>query len=68
MERNICLDWQAIVEEAVIRRKAQRLSQEQLAVLSGVSKPTLNRFEQGQKSISLENAIKILAVLGLTKI
>ena len=48
-----------------MRRKQQRLTQEQLAVLAGVSKPTLNRFEQGQLNITLENAIKIFKVLGL---
>lgn len=65
MERNIRLNWQSLIEEAIKRRKEQRLTQEQLAVLAGVSKPTLNAFEQGKTSITLENAIKILRVLGL---
>lgn len=46
MERNIRLDWQDIVREAVKRRREQRLTQKQLAVLAGVSKPTLNRLER----------------------
>ncbi len=41
------------------------LTQEQLAVLAGVSKPTLNAFEQGKTTITLENAIKILRSLGM---
>ncbi len=65
MERNIRLNWQNLVEEAVKRRKEQKLTQEQLAVLAGVSKPTLNSFEQGKTSIKLDSAIKILKVLGL---
>ena len=65
MERNLRLNWQSLIEEAIKRRKEQRLTQEQLAVLAGVSKPTLNAFEQGKISITLENAIKILKTLGL---
>ncbi|MCB1579876.1 MAG: helix-turn-helix transcriptional regulator [Rhodospirillales bacterium] len=44
---------------------SQKLTQEQLAVLAGVSKPTLNSFEQGKTTIKLESALKILKVLGL---
>lgn len=65
MERNIRLNWQSIIEAAIARRKEQGLTQEQLAVLAGVSKPTLNRFEQGNTSITLSNALKILSALGL---
>ncbi len=65
MERNIRLNWQSLIEEAIKRRKEQRLTQEQLAVLASVSKPTLNAFEQGKTTITLENAIKILRSLGM---
>ncbi len=65
MERNLSLDWQSFVQEAVKRRKEQRLSQEQLSVLAGVSKPTLNHFEQGKTSIRLDSAMKILKSLGM---
>ena len=65
MERDIRLNWPSLVEEAVKRRKSQRLTQEQLAVLSGVSKPTLNKFEQGKTNISLDNAFRVLRMLGL---
>ena len=67
MERNVSLDWQALVEEAVKRRKEQKLTQESLAVLAGVSKPTLNGFEQGKTTITLESALKILRSLGLSE-
>ena len=65
MERNVRLNWQGFVEEAVRRRKEQKLTQEQLAVLAGVSKPTLNSFEQGKTTIRLDSALKILKVLGV---
>jgi len=58
-------NWQSFVIEAVKRRKEQKLTQEQLAVLAGVSKPTLNSFEQGKTNIKLDSALKILKVLGL---
>lgn len=64
MERNIRLNWPKLVEEAIKRRKEQRLTQAQLAVLAGVSKPMLNSFEQGKTNITLENAMKILRWLG----
>ena len=67
MEWNLRLDWQKIVKEAVKRRREQKLTQEELSVLAGVSKPTLNHFEQGKTNIKLENVIKILKSLGLAK-
>jgi DNA-binding XRE family transcriptional regulator len=66
MDRHIRLNWSALVEEAIKRRKEQKLTQEQLAVLAGVSKPTLNSFEQGKTTIKLDSAIKILRMLGLS--
>lgn len=65
MERNIRLNWTDLVTQAIKRRKEQNLTQQQLSVLAGVSKPTLNSFEQMKTSIKLESAIKILQVLGL---
>lgn len=67
MERNLCLNWSELIKEAIKRRKQQHLTQEQLAVLADVSKPTLNRLEQGHTNISLENALKILKMLGLAR-
>jgi transcriptional regulator with XRE-family HTH domain len=65
MERNIRLNWENLVREAIRRRKEQRLTQEDLALMVGLSKPTLNAFEQGKTSIRVDNAIKILHALGL---
>jgi transcriptional regulator with XRE-family HTH domain len=65
MEQNIHLDWPALVKEAINRRHEQHLTQEKLAVIAGVSKPTLNSFEQGRTSITLDKALRILKSLGL---
>ena len=72
MERNIRVDrplrplnWQEIVKESTNRRKQQKLTQKQLAVLAGVSGPTVNSFEQGKLTVTLESAFKILRCLGL---
>ena len=65
MERNIRLNWNALVAEAIRRRKEQRLTQKQLAVLVGLSTPTVNGFEQGKLTLTLESALKILKSLGL---
>lgn len=66
MESNIYLNWPELVKEAIKRRKEQGLTQEQLAVLIGISKPTLNRFEKGSTNITLDSALPILRYLGLT--
>lgn len=65
MERNIRIDWQGLVDEAVKRRKQQGLTQKQLATLVGISGPTLNRFEQGKTNITVDSCLKILKMLGL---
>lgn len=65
MERNLRLNWPELVKEAIKRRKQQKLTQKQLAILIGVSTPTLNSFEQGKTTITLSSALKILGALGM---
>lgn len=65
MERQFCINWSAIIEEAKQRRKAQGLTQVRLAMMAGVSTPTVSRFENGAKDIQLSSVINILMVLGL---
>jgi len=65
MERNLYLNWEALVDEAIKRRKQQRLTQRQLAILAEVSTPTVNKFEQRKTTITLAAALKILHMLGL---
>jgi DNA-binding XRE family transcriptional regulator len=67
VERNVRVDWSAIVKEAIIKRKEQGLTQEQLAVIAGVSKPTLNAFERGALTLKIESSLRILCALGLGK-
>lgn len=66
MERNFQQDWQEIVREAIKRRKGQKLTQKQLALLAGVSGPTVNSFEQLKTNIKLESCLKLLRCLGLS--
>ncbi len=65
MERNFQLDWTALVEEAIKRRKESRLTQQQVAVLAGVSKPTVVRFEKREQNITLSSAFAILKLFSL---
>ncbi|MBK7419710.1 MAG: helix-turn-helix transcriptional regulator [Nitrospira sp.] len=41
------------------------MTQKTLAVLAGVSGPTVNAFEQQRTSITLESALKIFRCLGM---
>lgn len=65
MERQFCINWAAIVEEAKQRRRTQKLTQVRLAELAGVSTPTISHFESGKKDIQLSSVISILTVLGM---
>lgn len=67
MERNIQIDWTAIVKEAIKRRKKSKLTQLQLAKLAGVSKPTVIKFEHQETNITLHSVFSILRVLALLK-
>lgn len=65
MEGQFQLDWDAIVKEAIARRKEAKLTQKQLAVLAGVSGPTVTRFERREQNITLKSAFAMLKILGL---
>ena len=67
MERNIRLNWNLLVEEAIKRRKERKISQRRLAAIAEVSQPTVSRFEQRKDDIQLSSAIKILSTLGLVE-
>jgi transcriptional regulator with XRE-family HTH domain len=66
MERDFRINWPALVEEAVRRRRQLNLTQKQLATLAKVSAPTISRFEQNAKDIQLSTVLAILEVLGMT--
>ena len=59
------LNWRALVEEALRRRKMERLTQRQHAALASVSIPTIVAFDRGERSLSLGKAFDILRVVGL---
>lgn len=65
MERNLRINWHLLVEEAIKRRKQQKMSQEKFALYLGLSKPTIVNFEKGNTNIAVGNAMKILQALGL---
>ena len=65
MEWQFRLNWPAIVEEAKQRRKAQKLTQQQLGMLANVSTPTISRFENGSVNIELSSILDILKTLGM---
>jgi transcriptional regulator with XRE-family HTH domain len=59
------LDWQALVSEALQRRKAEGLTQREHAALASVSVPTMAAFERGETTLTLAKAFDILRVVGL---
>jgi len=65
MERQFRINWPAIVEEAKQRRKTEKLTQQRLAEIAGVSTPTVSRFESGERDIQLSTVTNILGVLGM---
>lgn len=68
MERDIHgdyqLDWLEIVVQARRRRKQMKLTQRRLAVVAGVSLPTVVKFEAAE-DVRLSSALAILSVLNM---
>lgn len=59
------LNWQLLINEALHRRKTEKLTQKEHAALAGVSIPTIAAFERGDITLSLAKAFAILRVVGL---
>lgn len=59
------LNWRSLVEEALSRRKAERLTQREHAALASVSIPTIAAFDRGETTLTLAKAFDILRVVGL---
>lgn len=59
------MGWQRLVEEALARRKAEKLTQREHAALAGVSIPTIAGFDRGETTLTLVKAFDILRVVGL---
>lgn len=61
------LNWPAVVEEALRRRKAENLTQREHAALASVSVPTIAAFDRGETTLTLAKAFDILRVVGLVE-
>lgn len=61
------LNWRALVNETLHRRKAEKLTQKEHAALAGVSIPTIVSFDRGEETLSLSKAFDILRVVGLVE-
>jgi transcriptional regulator with XRE-family HTH domain len=59
------LCWETIINEALKRRKAERITQKEHAALANVSIPTMAAFERGSLTLTLSKAFDILNVVGL---
>jgi transcriptional regulator with XRE-family HTH domain len=59
------IDWRTLVDEAIRRRKAEKLTQRDHAALASVSVPTIVSFDRGEESLTLAKAFAILRVVGL---
>lgn len=53
-------------QRIMVRRKAQRMTQEELAEKLGVSTQMISNLELGKKAIRPENLAKVCDVLGLS--
>jgi transcriptional regulator with XRE-family HTH domain len=53
------------VQEAIRRRKSEKLTQKEHASLASVSIPTIVAFDRGEETLSLAKAFDILRVVGL---
>jgi transcriptional regulator with XRE-family HTH domain len=65
MPAPLALNWPALVDEALHRRKAEGLTQKAHAAQAGVSIPTMRAFEHGELTLSLQMASQILDVVGM---
>jgi transcriptional regulator with XRE-family HTH domain len=66
MEADLHFNWPLLVEEAVRRRKALRLSPARLAKRANVSPAAVVRFEKGATSVNISAVVAILGALGMT--
>ena len=56
---------ESIVDQYVRCRKEKKLTQEEVAKRSGVSRPNIARFENGRYNPSLEVMVRVAAALGM---
>ncbi len=66
MEAALHFNWVLLVDEAVRRRKALRLTPARLARRAKVSPTAVARFEKGATSLNVSAVIAILTAVGMT--
>jgi transcriptional regulator with XRE-family HTH domain len=66
MEAELHFNWPLLVDEAVRRRRALKLTRGRVARRAKVSLKTVERFERGSKSVTMSAVLAILAALGMT--
>lgn len=54
-----------VIEQYVKCRKEKKMTQEQLAQRTGISRPNISRFESGNYNPSLEMMVRIAEALGM---
>jgi transcriptional regulator with XRE-family HTH domain len=65
MEKDIFEEYKIFVNTAKRVRKEKNITQEKLAVLTGVSVPTISRFENCDKDVRLSTVLTLCNALGL---
>lgn len=61
----IMINFHFLRNEAIQRRRQQRLTQKKLALLADLSTPTISHFESGKTNIRISSIMSILTVLGM---
>ena len=56
----------AVIEQYVACRKGRRMTQDELARRTGISRPNISRFESGNYNPSLEMMVRMAAALDMT--
>lgn len=54
-----------VIEKYIRCRKGKKMTQEDLAKLSGISRPNITRFESGNYNPSLELLVRIAAAMNM---
>jgi transcriptional regulator with XRE-family HTH domain len=66
MEADLQFNWPLLLEEAVRRRKALKLTRSRLAKRAKLSTAAVVRFENGARDLRMSAVLAILTALGMT--
>ena len=65
MEADLQFNWPLLVDEAVRRRRARKLTRGRLAKRAKLSTATVARFEQGARDLRISAVLAVLGALGM---